>query len=118
MSSPKFYEDPTNRVVSAFDSHRDAVAARMDLVRLGFDEDEIRILKGDDAAVDVDTSAKWFADTDVEVKKFERELRHGNTILAIPIEDSERRDCVHDVLKSHGARQITHFGEWIVESMK
>ena len=52
------------------------------------------------------------------MKRFKRELRCGNTIVSVPIEDSGCREQVHKVLKQYGARHVTHFGEWIPEVMK
>ena len=94
---------------------RDAKAA---LIGLGFEKNQIHVLHGDDDAAEVDTSAKWFADTDKEIKKFEREIRHGQTVLSVPIKDCDCREGVHQILKEHDARHITHFGEWITEVMR
>lgn len=118
MSERKILENPTNRIVSVFDDRNQADAARQDLLKLGMMDDQIRVFRGQDAAERVDTSAKWFADTDVEIEKYERELRAGNIVVSVPVQDSADRDTLHAILKRHGARLVTHFGEWVTEMMK
>ena len=84
----------------------------------GITDDQIRVMRGEEAATKVDTSAKWFADTDVEIEKYQRELTAGKTIVSVPVQDSTDRDTLHAILKRHGARLITHFGEWVTTMMK
>lgn len=118
MSDDQLLEDPTNRVVSVFDERSQAEQARQEFVRLGLRTEQVRVMKGSGAAEKVDASPKWFADTDEEIKRYERELKAGNTILSVPVSDSNFREKVHAVLKQHNARLITHFGEWVTEMMK
>lgn len=118
MSEEHKYDDPTNRVVCMFDDFTKAEAAKASLIEFGFEDHQVHILHGDADAAEVDTSAKWFADTDKEIKKFERELRDGRTVLSVPVKDCDCRDGVHRILKTHDARHITHFGEWITEVMR
>lgn len=108
----------SNRVVCVFDNHQDAIAAKSALIQSGLERDQVKVMHGDADASSIDTSAKWFADTDEEVKKFERELRDGNSIVSVPVRDGTTREGVHDLLKSHEARHITHFGKWITEVMR
>lgn len=118
MSEDNVQNDPTNRVVCIFDQHSQAVAAKSELISFGFEKEHVQLLSGEADAADVDTSAKWFADTDKFMKKFDRELRAGATILSVPIKDRDCREGVHSILTAHGARHVTHFGEWITEVMK
>ena len=82
-----------------------------------FQSQQIKQLNESDAS-DVDTSAKWFADTDKEMKKFASELRRGFVALAVPIKDSDSRNEVNAVLQDNGAQHVTHFGEWVTEVMR
>lgn len=118
MSDEQVLVDPTNRVVCVFDQRAQAEAARAELLKLELTEKEIRVLQGEETAEKVDTSPKWFADTDEEIARYKRELKAGGTVLSVPIADRETREKVHDVLKRHDARLITHFGEWVTEMLK
>ena len=71
-----------------------------------------------EAAEKVDTSPKWFADTDVEIKRYRRELEAGNTVISVPVTDSNCREKIHEIFKRHDARLVTHFGEWVTEMLK
>lgn len=118
MSDEHQYDDPTNRVVCLFDDKPKALDAKAALIEFGFDKHQVHLLHGGKDAAEVDTSAKWFADTDKFMKKFKRELRDGDTVISVPIKDCDCREQVHTILKSHDARNITHFGEWITEVMR
>lgn len=118
MSDNKFLEDPTNRIVSVFDVRSQVEAVRQELLTQGLTDNQIRVRRGEEAATKVDTSAKWFADTDVEIEKYQRELSAGKTVVSVPVKDSADRDALHAILKRHGARMITHFGEWVTTTMK
>ena len=118
MTDERKLVNPTNRVVCVFDEHHKAVEAKDALVKEGFTDDDLRLLHGELSASQVDTSAKWFADTDEEIEKFQQELRAGNSTLSIPVQDSECREQLHALLKSHDARRVTHFGEWVTEVMR
>lgn len=110
-------EDPSNRIVAVFDNSQQATAAREEISKQPEVEGKIRVL-GEESAEKIDTSAKWFADTDDELQRYQRELRAGNTVISIPISDSDCREKFHSLLKRHDARLVTHFGEWITEMMR
>lgn len=118
MGNEELLEDPTNRVVCVFDEQQQAEAARQSLIDFGFDGEQIRLCHGSDAAEGIDTSAKWFADTDAEIKRYAQELRAGNSVLSVPISDADCREKVDGIVKRHAARLVTHFGQWITEMMK
>ena len=118
MSEKNLMKDPTNRIVSVFDDREHAEAARQALLDDGFEAENIRLFHGEEDANDIDTSAKWFADTDAEIGKYRRELKAGKTVVSIPVSDSECRDKVHGILKGHDARMVTHFGQWITKMLQ
>ena len=118
MSDKVLLNDPTNRVVAVFDEERDAQQARTELASEKSPAEKVQLLAGKEATEQIDTSAKWFADTDEELKRYEDELRAGNTVLSVAISDSSDREAVHTVLTRHNARLVTHFGEWITEMMR
>ena len=120
MSQKQLLEDPTNRIVTVFDGQEQAEAARKELSEAGLDlnDDQIRVLHGREAAEKVDTSPKWFADTDVEIKRYRLALEAGNTVVSLPVTDSDYHEKIHEILKRHDARLVTHFGEWVTEMLK
>jgi hypothetical protein len=118
MNAKQPLKDPTNRVVSVFDKRSQAESALQALVEDGFDKEEIRLFHGAEDAANVDTSPKWFADTDVEIKKYRRELDAGNSVISVPIDSGVSRERVHAILQENEARLTTHFGEWITEVMQ
>ncbi len=118
MNDDPVLEDPTNRIVSVFDNMEQATTARQDLMDHGLASASIRWLQGAEQAAHVDTSAKWFADTDEEIRKFQRELQAGHIVLSVPVGDKSEREQLHTILKRHQARFITHFGEWITEVLR
>ena len=118
MSDKTLLTDPTNRVVAVFDNYADAKQARDDLARDDSPAEKVQLLSGKDDADRLDTSPKWFADTDEELERYEHELRGGNTVISVAIADSADREQVHQVLTRHNARLVTHFGEWITEMMR
>ena len=111
MSDKPILEDPSNRVVAVFDDQQQAHDAVAALDKLDETDGPPKLYQGDDAADRIDTSAKWFADTDAELRRYEQELRAGSLVVSVPIEDSDLREKVHAVLKQHNARLVTHFGE-------
>lgn len=118
MNNDKLLEDPTNRVVVVFDESEQCEAARQELLQQNLRDEDLRVLHGSEAAERVDSSAKWFADTDEEIQRYSRELRAGNTVLSVPVTDGAGRERIHDIVKRHDARLVTHFGRWVTEMMK
>ena len=118
MSHHQKFDDPTNRVVCAFENLTLAEQARHKLVESGFDSDDVYLLYGSQDAEELDTSAKWFADTDKIMKKFSQRLRDGQAVLSLPIEDGASRERAHQILLACQAKYTTHFGEWVTEVMQ
>lgn len=117
MTEKKPLADPRNRVVATFAALSDANAAREALLQANLDVEAIRLFHGESAAQQVDTSAKWFADTDVEIERFKRALSDGQAVLSVPVESREQRDQVMAALTAHQAAAITHFGQWVTETI-
>ncbi|MEO8497770.1 MAG: hypothetical protein ABI614_22110 [Planctomycetota bacterium] len=118
MTEKHLLDDPTNRILTVFDKPADAEAARQEFLKEGFSAAQIRLYKGEYAGDHVDTSAKWFADTDEEIKRYQDALRAGNTVMSLPVKDSASREQIHAILTRHEARVITHFGQWVTEMMQ
>ena len=118
MTNKPILQDPSNRVVAVFDDRNEAKHAIETLSQLEGTDGEPKLFQGEDAADRIDTSAKWFADTDSELRRYEQELRAGNSIVSVPIVDADYREKVHAAMKQHHARLVTHFGDWVTEMMR
>lgn len=118
MNDERLLEDPINRVVAVFDNEQNLESARHDLLKEGITAEQIRVMQGEQDAKRVDTSTKWFADTDEEIQRYQDELRAGSTVVSLPVTDEVGREKLHSILKRNEARLITHFGQWVTEMMK
>ncbi len=110
--------DPTNRIVAVLDNSDAADAARSELTDYGIDEARIKTFEGSHDADSIDTSAKWFADTDVDMQRIQEQLLLGNAVLSVPVDGKEVSEAVHKILKRHNATHITHFGKWVTEVLR
>ncbi len=110
MSDTTPLEYPNNRIVAVFNDVTAATAARTALAGSLGEEAEIKLYSGDGSAEEVDTSAKWFADTDLDIARFKRALEAGNAILSVPVENDQQRETTNQTLADHGATLATHFG--------
>jgi hypothetical protein len=115
MSDDKPLSDPTNQLACVFTEPHSAESARRALVEYGIASDDIRVFKGKADAHDVDTSEKWFADTTIDIKRYEVELRDGNTVVLIPVKSRESLDELRQILADNNGRTITYFGTWVTE---
>lgn len=109
--------DPTNWIVAIFDTESTATEAKRALIETKIAE-EVTLLHGETDADKFDTSAKWFADTDEEMKKFQRALLAGSTIVAVPVRDREAKDHIHAILSGFTTQSTTYFGQWVYEEMR
>lgn len=115
MTNDPQLKDPTNRIVCVFDDPTDLQAAWRGLAEMGIEKDRMRTFHGESKADDVDMSAKWFADTDLEIGKYKRELEMGNSVLTVPVDEDDQREPIVELVKKHNARRVTHFGQWLME---
>lgn len=95
MSEEQILDDSRNHVVCVFEDRKQAEKARKQLSELGIPDGEIRQAQGDDDAQEVDTSPKWFADTDEDIQRYREQLKIGNTVISVPVSDGETREKVH-----------------------
>lgn len=108
--------DPTGRTVCSFEDAGRAAAARASLIEYGFPAGEISILDGSSDADEIDASAKWFADTAQDLKRYQRELELGNTVLSVPAVDEESLQVLRKHFEKHDGRMMTHFGDWVTRT--
>jgi hypothetical protein len=49
--------------------------------------------------------------------RYERELQAGHCIITVETKSDERRERAQEILHTHGAHFINHFGVWAVEAI-
>ena len=116
MSTQHELSDPTDQMVCSFADRSKARNAKLKLIEFGYRKEDVRLLGNSET--DVDTSAKWFADTEVELKMFERELDRGKTLLIVPVRNADDVEAMNGLLKSEGAFHVTYFGSWTTQVMR
>ena len=109
-------DDPTHHIVAMFGSEQQAREALATIIALGLAASNAVILNADSSPTEIDTSAKWFADTDQVLQRFQEAIRANKTVLYVPEPDADRRDEMVTSLKASGAELVTHFGQWLTES--
>jgi len=108
--------DPTHRIVSIFPDVDKAQAAARSVAEAGIEVGSIKLFNGREAADEIDASAKWFADTDVEIQRFKRALLSGQAVLSVGLENQKQKGAVEEIAASAGAGTTTYFGRWATES--
>lgn len=110
-------ENPTNRLVAAFHTNELAEHAIRDCIAAGISREEIRLLKGSQDARQIDTSPKWFADTDVDIARFRRALEDEQVVISVPVGDEVEAETVKSICQECESHLLTHFGTWVTEVM-
>lgn len=106
---------PGGRAIAVFDSSDAGEVARHALIENGVDQAEIYVLSGPDAADDVDTSAKWFADTDDLLERYQEKLRTGSTLVSAPVDDNLKE--IQTIYHKAGAHSMTNFGSLVTRTI-
>jgi hypothetical protein len=122
---------PTNHVVAILDTQDQTACAVDALVRGGFFESEVELLRGNEEADRLagGTGRRGFLDwfirltgsvglknAETEMKdRYEQALRDGNTLLAVLTPTDDRKDRAAQILKECGGRFINFFGRLNVE---
>ncbi|MEX0791803.1 MAG: hypothetical protein WD045_01610 [Pirellulaceae bacterium] len=113
MSEKGKLENPTNRIVAVFDHSGDAHNAVVEFVdEFKVPRMEIYLLHEGEQTEEVETSAKWFADNDIDLERYRHRLATGATVISVPVEDEKKVDQLTKVLEKHHADMMTHFGTW------
>jgi hypothetical protein len=106
-------EDPRNRIVAVFDHSDNARAAVLEFVdQYRIPQEEIYLLHGKNETDEVETSARWFADNDIDLERYRHRLATGGTVISVPVEDEREVDRFVQVLEKYHAGMMTHFGTW------
>lgn len=133
-SDSKFVFNPTNKVIGIIDDASDAKAALLDLRAVGFTAEALELLTGEEGAQRIDLSdeerevsvhiigltqkPQAYYDAPGLVTQIEQELKAGHYGIGVGTTDSEARERVRKILKSHGGHYINFYGTWAAESLE
>ena len=133
-SDSKFVFNPTNKVIGIIDDASDAKAALLDLRAVGFTAEALELLTGEEGAQRIDLSGEErevsvhiigltqkpqaYYDAPGLVTQIEQELKAGHYGIGVGTTDSEARERVRKILKSHGGHYINFYGTWAAESLE
>ena len=115
MTAKEVSKHPVNHILCSFADSSQALRAQQLLTDNGFEE--VELFEGEDAADNMTTRAKWFADTDEDLRRFQNKLREGYAVLSAKVTDKESRQAAHDLVSQCDADVITHFGKWVTRTM-
>ena len=133
-ANSKFIFNPTDKVIGIIDDAGDAQAALRDLRVAGFRMDQVELLTNEEGAQRIEltgeerevsvhiigSSQKPQAYYDVPglVTQIEQELKAGHYGIGVGATDSEARERVRGILKSHGGHYINFYGKWAAEALE
>jgi hypothetical protein len=114
-----------DRVLAVIDDPGDVAAAIEDLVRDGYNRDDIVVLCGAEAAARLEATDRGggllgglyryaervLGDEPEERERYARELAAGHFLIAVPADESQKTQ-VAEVLARHGAHDMEHFGRY------
>jgi hypothetical protein len=133
-ANSKFVFNPTDKVIGIIDDAGDAEAALRDLKATGFTPHQLEMLTNEEgvqriqlATEDPDVSVhiigssqrpQAYYDAPGLVMQIEQELKAGHYGIGVGGTDSEARERVRTILKSHGGHYINYYGTWAAESLE
>jgi len=114
-----------DRVLAVIDDPSQVTAAIEDLVRDGYNRDDIVVLCGAEGAARLEASdrrrgllgglyrfaERVLGEEPEERERYARELAAGRFLIAVPADES-RKSHVAQVLARHGAHDMEHFGRY------
>ncbi len=109
-------QDPSGHAVAVFKVYEYARKAVELLAAVGFEAEKIGLFQGSADADRVDDSHKWFADTDDDIRVYKTKLENGQTVVSVPIENSQELQQAEETFTSLNADMMTHFGKWMTVS--
>ena len=133
-ANSRFVFNPTNKVIGIIDDAGEARAALRDLRAAGFTTEQLEVLTneegtqrigltGEEREVSVhiigsNEKPEAYYDAPGLIKQIEQELKAGHYGIGIGPTDSEARERVHEILKSHGGHFINYYGKWMAEALE
>jgi len=133
-ANSKFVFNPTDKVIGIIDDAGDAKAALRDLRIAGFGVEQLELLTNEEGAQRIELTAEesevsvhiigssqkpqTYYDAPGLVTQIEQELKAGHYGIGIGETDSEARERVRKILKSHGGHYINYYGTWAAEALE
>jgi hypothetical protein len=134
QANSKFVFNPTNKVIGILDDAGDAQAALRDLRAVGFRTEQLEFLTNEEGAQQIELTGEErevsmhvigsnerpqaFYDAPGLIAQIEEELKAGHYGIGVGATDSEARERVREILKSHGGHYINYYGTWAVEALE
>lgn len=129
-----FVFNPTGKVIGIIDDAGEVTAAVRDLTAAGFMAREIELLTNEEGAQWIDRTGEGsdvlvhiigstekpqhYYDAPGIVRRIEQALKGSHYGIGVGANDSEQRERVRDILKSHGGHFINYYGYWTAESLE
>jgi len=133
-ANAKFVFNPTDKVIGIIDDAGDAQAALRDLRVAGFRVEQLEVLTNEEGAQRIELTGEerevsvhiigssqkpqMYYDAPGLVTQIEQELKAGHYGIGIAATDSEARERVSKILKSHGGHYINYYGTWAAEALE
>lgn len=129
-ANSKFAFNPTDKVIGIIDDASDAKAALLDLRAVGFTAEALELLTDEGGAQRIDLTGvsihiigstqkpQGYYDAPGLVSQIEQELKAGHYGIGVGANDSEARERVRAILKSHGGHFINYYGKWMAEALE
>jgi hypothetical protein len=130
----KFVFNPTDKVIGIIDDAGDAQAALRDLMGAGFKAEQLELLTNEEGSQRIELTdeelevsvhiigptqkPQAYYDAPGLVAQIEQELKAGHYGIGIGTTDSEARERVRKILKSHGGHYINFYGTWAAEALE
>jgi hypothetical protein len=133
-ANSKFIFNPTNKVIGIIDDAGDAEAALRDLRLAGFTAGEVELLTDEKGAQRIDAIGEGrevlvhiihstqkpqdYYDAPKIVRQIEQELKAGHYGIGVAAKETEARERVRVILKSHNGHFINFYGQWAAEALE
>ena len=121
-------------MIGIIDDANDAQAALRDLMVAGFRAEQLELLTNEEGAQRIELTGEerevsihiigssqkpqMYYDAPGLVTQIEQELKAGHYGIGIGATDSEARERVSKILKSHGGHYINFYGTWAAEALE
>ena len=133
-ANSKFVFNPTDKVIGIIDDAGDAQAALRDLRAAGFTAEQLELLTNEEGAQRIELTSEErevpvhiigstqkpqaYYDAPGLIAQIEQELKAGHYGVGVGATDSEARERVRKILKSHGGHYINFYGTWAAEALE
>lgn len=128
----RFIGYPVDRMLAAFADPTDAAVAAADLRTIGFHNDDLAILRGDEGAARLDGTGATngllarlrrgvsftLMDQLPDFAWYERAVRDGGAVLMVRVRGDVAKRAAADRLRANGGHFINHYGRFATEEVE